>query len=194
MKTELENELGIINRLLGDSEREMRDEVARLKKERVEPMRELIRLAEEQIMAEVLPKYDAVRRPLLVKRADISMKVDEERINAASLKWYAPGTIVCLWEKVGYTNRKYVKRDATGVVLVYDGTQTLASVSDYRHPEKGEILVIRHKKDGCVGLKFDVIKADGFPRGLSNNLWLAEGDTPENNPVTRKAQQDEQPL
>jgi len=52
--------------------------------------------------------------------------------------------------------------------------------------QKGDIIVMLHKKDGSIGLDFEYISDySGLTSWIASN-WLAEGETPQDNILTKK--------
>ena len=55
--------------------------------------------------------------------------------------------------------------------------------------KKGDIIVIRLKNNGELGLKFDIISSYGTMNNY-HPLWLSENDTPMDNIKTRSLKED----
>ncbi len=144
------------------------------------------------IAAEINSRYDSIYEKRIaeldLKRDELKNELSKIRIQEANNIWYPKGTIVHLWEfqrLLGSYKRSLQKTEKTGVVIVYDGTQSIRSVSGWSEPAFGDIIVMHHKKDGSLGLNFDKISSYGHI-SLSKAHWYSDGDTPTDNIETRK--------
>lgn len=174
-------------------EKEKVFDIEQLVNEKVEPLLEQASQMKVEINTAVHNKYKDVLSQLHKERLEVKEVVDNFKIEEANDLWYVKGTIVYLWEKESSWYAKEKKNTGLkGVVDVYDGTQTMsASISKYSLPKKGDIIVKHLKKDGSVGLKFDQISEYGVVKNYFPD-WCAEGDTPTNNPVTRKRDEEDE--
>lgn len=175
-----------LNFRISSLEKEKEFDANQLIKEKVEPLLKQVEQIKENINSLVRDKYKDVLSQLHKEMLEVKEIVDGFNIEEADSLWYAKGTIVYLWKHSGSWFEKTIKKtDLKGVVDIYDGTQEIASVSSWSCPKKGDIIVRHLKKNGTVGLKFDIISDYGQLKNYFP-LWLSDGDTPTDNPVTRK--------
>jgi hypothetical protein len=143
----------------------------------VEPL--LIKVAElkVKIKKEVDNKYKDIVSSLKKEKDDLTKEINDIKIEQAKNSWYPEGTVVELWE---YNGSSYDIKQK-GVVCVYDGTQQYSGVNRYRIPQKGDIMVFFLKQDGTIGLKYDIVcrrnKESYFSLGRRGE-WIKEGETP----------------
>jgi len=167
-------------------EEEKKFDIDQLTKERVEPLLKQVEQIRADIDSIVHNKYKDILSQLHKEKIKVKEIVDSFKIEEADSLWYAKGTIVYLWKAESYWSRAEKKRtELKGVVDIYDGTQEMPSMERWRFPKKGDIIVRHIKKNGSVGLRFDLISEYGELKGYFPD-WCADGDTPNDNPVTRK--------
>jgi hypothetical protein len=173
-------------------EKEKQFEIDQLTKEKVEPLLKQVEQIRANIDSVVYNKYKDTLSQLHKEKLEVKAITDSFEIEEANSLWYAKGTIVYLWKSGNYWVRNEKKKtELKGVVDIYDGTQDLGSISGFRLPKKGNLIVRHLKKNGTIGLKFDLISNYGQLKNYFPS-WCADGDTPTNNPVTRKRKQDEE--
>jgi len=189
-KEKIVSELNEVTDKISDLQLTKRIEIKQQHDEKIQPLLKQIADLKDEIDKSVYTKYAAELNGLNNKRQRLTDLLDNIRIQQAQNIWYPLGTKVYLWEtkKSSYSWSGYerVKTNTTGVVCVYDGSQTIAKVNSYKRPNKGDIIVMLHKKDGSIGLNFENISDySGLTSWIASN-WLAEGETPKDNILTRK--------
>ena len=183
-KDELQAEYNKISSQAHDLREQAKAEIKQQEAEKVQPLLEEVARVKDEIAKATHQKYDAKLTALVKKGNEFSRQLDLIKIQEAQNLWYPPGTKVYLWQRERthiWSGCELVKTDKTGVVTVYDGTQVLAKVNSYSMPKQGDIIVMHHKRDGSIGLKFDIISIN-----WKSSQWLAEGETPQDNILTRK--------
>ena len=168
-------------------EKEREFDINQLTKEKVLPLMKQIEQINANIDSVVFNKYKDILHELHQENIQVKAIVDGFRIDEANDLWYPKGTIVYLWATPSlYSSKKgYQKTTTKGIVQIYDGTQNLGAIPRWKFPKKGDIIVLHLKKDGSVGLKFDLISEFGQVKNFIPN-WCSEKDDPTNNPMTRK--------
>ena len=163
-------------------------ETQRLINEKVEPLLDKAKRLKYEIENSLYNEYKDILSELNKERTDIKAIIDSFKIKEANDLWYAKGTIVTLWEKSNqYRSRgNFEKTNSKGMVDIYDGSQDFGgNISSWKFPKNGDIIVRHLKKDGSIGLRFDQISEYGTLKNYFPN-WCADNDTPTDNPVTRK--------
>lgn len=154
-------------------------EIEMLETERYWPLIEQSKKVRNKINEEVSDKYQQDFTLLYQKKTELTTAIETIKINEAANLWHPAGTIVTLWQsRYGGSPRK---SDQTGIVQIYDGTQEIpANIHHYNAPKKGDVVVFHIKKDGTMGMKFDIIAEYGNIKHYYP-MWLAEGETPTDN-------------
>lgn len=187
-KEQAQSEVDKIQSLIYKAEKVKEDEIKSLKAEKCAPLIEQARKLENEIQVAMYEKHNTKLSSL---RADLLEKkkvVNALQIQDSNTLWYPHGTKVWLWEDKASrysSNVDYQKTNKTGVVIIYDGTQDLSSLSKYDYPKIGDIVVIENKKDGSLGLKYERISEYGKLKSWTRK-WYSENDTHANNILTRK--------
>ena len=129
--------------------KEIREEEER----RYLPLIEQAKQTKIQIELDVFAKYKGEIDALTQEMESVNPIVNQYKIQDAKDLWYKEGTLVWLWEREGSmwsSNRTIKKTNKSGTVVVYDGTQTLASVASYSMPSIGDVIVIENKKTAPI--------------------------------------------
>lgn len=183
-KTDLKSQLHEVRNEIWELESKKKDEINALEDEKVAPLLDEARKVRIEIANSIYKKYETDCELLKQKQIELQSAVDALNVQDAANLWHPAGTIVTLWETGGWSST-WRKGDKTGTVQVYDGTQEVASnVNSYNRPRKGDVVVFHNKKDGTMGLKFDIIASNGRLNNYFPN-WLIEGETPTNNLRTK---------
>jgi len=184
--TKEEKTLFDINNKIADVLKDKQTDIQLLEKELYEPLIQKAKDVKNKISLDMNKKYESDLLRLNSEQKTAKEIVDNISIEKAKDLWYAPETPVFLWERLRSWSRdvNWKKEKTKGIVKVYDGTQILASVPSYRLPKKGDIIVIRLKNNGEIGLKFDIISSCGTINSY-HPMWLSETDTPTDNIETR---------
>lgn len=174
-------------------EKEKQFEIDQLTKEKVEPLLKQVEQIRANIDSVVYNKYKDTISQLHEEKLEVKEIVDNFKIEEADSLWYAKGTVVYLWkyENNWAYDRTRKKTELKGIVDIYDGTQEMPSMERWIFPKKGDIIVRHLKKNGTIGLRFDLISDYGTLKNYFPD-WCADGDTPTNNPVTRKRKQEDE--
>jgi len=159
-----------------------------LESEKYQPLVTAANCVKNDIHKEVAALYKNDIELLNSKERELEQAIQAIHLQQAQTLWYPHGTKVWKWAhpRYGWSTSKPERSKETGTVQIYDGTQDLPSNTvSYRVPKKGDILVFENKKDGTMGKRFDVIAEYGVIKNY-HPIWLAEGETPENNIETIK--------
>lgn len=162
-------------------EREIKSAKAKLVKEKVTP----IRLQADELEKGINQQVDAEYKARLLAAREAVYNANEleekEKVQQSCTVWYPVGTKVELWKNKGrYINGKQ-KSGEFGLVEVYDGTNPLPDNLRWRKPNVGDIMVRLLKKNGESGLRVEVVSNQNRMKAHFANVWLIEGDTPEDN-------------
>lgn len=122
---------------------------------RIEPLREEIKRIEAEIRQECdnlfKPRTTAANAKIKAIQADLDFIKIAEAKEWCEKNFYPVGTVLVEW----YRRSSIYPWHKTGkkvIVQVYDGSQALAgNLSDYRKPDKGQIVLFYTKKDGSMG-------------------------------------------
>lgn len=184
-KETLDLELRNIEKEIYNLKGEKNKEIETLETEKYWPLIEQAKKIRANINEEVSDKYQQDFTLLYQKKTELTTAIDTLRMTEATNLWHPAGTIVTLWEsRYGGPARK---TDKTGTVAIYDGTQnTPENMNSYNLPKKGDIVVFHNKKDGTMGMKFDIIAQYGSVKQYYP-MWLIEGETPTDNFRTKMA-------
>jgi len=159
-----------------------------------------------RIEAEVQPLIDQAKRlriaielELQAKYADgvqlldtaiagLTGKLNEMKIADAKAAWYPAGTVVHKWTQKAYSrDTKFYPTRITGTVAVYDGTQEIASnIGWSEKPVTGDIIVLINRADGSISKKCERISGGANLKNWVAETWLIEGETPDDNILTRR--------
>lgn len=183
-------ELDHIQSQIYSIENQKKAEILEFTKTNIEPLKEKIKDLEKEIESFTYNRYKDIMSELFNQKEKAKAVLDSFNIEEAKELWYAKGTKVYLWKQFYSWAKTWERTSQIGIVDIYDGSQELPSIQSYRLPKKGDIIVRHFKKDGSIGLKFDLISDYGslkhyFP------MWCCEEDSPSNNPLTRKKEQDD---
>jgi hypothetical protein len=180
-----------IEYMIKSLEKERAYEIEELMKQKIYPLLEQIKQITEDVKDSVDKKYNDLLLDYKIQKTEIETILDDFKIEEANELWYAKGTVVTLWKSGGSIFRKEVKRtDLKGVVEIYDGTQQMPSIPEWKLPKKGDILVRHIKKDGTLGLKFDQISEYGEIKRFIP-YWFSEDDTFNDNLIKRRYENEE---
>jgi hypothetical protein len=164
-------------------------EIQLLEKEKYQPIIEQAKEMKDKIHSDTYEKYKQELSVMYKELKDVKEVVNKYKIQDANNIWYPQGTLVFLWKRKNshswFNNNPIEKTEQSGVVTIYDGTQKIASVSSYRMPKIGDVIVLLNKKDGTVGLKFEVISTYGSMNNYTKS-WYCEGESPTDNIKLRK--------
>lgn len=163
----------------------IKKEKEKLIAEQVEPLLKQAEKLRQKLEEEVNEKYKAEMDIINKKETELRLILDEIYKKESEDIWYPKGTLVYLWERPQYGYEKpYAKTGKTGIVHIYDGSQDF-SANWRNRPSIGDLIVIHNLKSGKQGLKCDKISNYGTLAGWFP-MWLADGDTPTDNILTRK--------
>jgi hypothetical protein len=192
----LQKELDIIYDNIRGFKKQKGAEIFALEAEKYEPLIIQAQKVKEEITKEINAKYAHDLTLLSENGLKLQKAIEEIRISEGANVWHPPGTIVTKWERKGSSwssNRKLEKTNETGTVLVYDGSQKLPENAKWGLPEKGDVVVFHHKKDGSLSMRCEIIASRGKVRQyLGSSLWLTDSETPENNLYTQKIKEKNQ--
>lgn len=186
-KETLETELQEIRSDVGKFKRQQEGEIKTLEAEKYLPLIEQAKNIKDEIYSTVTTKYKADFAALYEKERELEKAINVLKVQEAANIWHPQGTIVTLHKcRSGWhTSNIWSKTDKTGTVQIYDGTQELpGNMRSWSLPKKGDVVVFHNKKDGSMGLKFDMISEYGRLRNWFP-MWLAEGETPTDNLKTK---------
>lgn len=160
-----------------------KNDISALIAEKYVPLIEQANRIKEEINTSINKFYHHQLESIGKAEKELIDEINLLQIKDASNIWHPQGTIVTLYEQPRYSSI-IKKTNKKGIVQIYDGTQELPCINSYRLPNKGDVVVFHIKKDGNMGLKFDIISEYGklkhyFP------MWLAEGESPTDNFKTR---------
>jgi hypothetical protein len=174
-------------------EKEKEFDINQLTKEKVLPLMKQIEQINANIDSVMFNKYKDILHELHQEKIQVKAVVDGFKIDEANDLWYPNGTIVYLWQHPNRfsSDKQHKITNIKGIVQIYDGTQDLGSIPRWKFPKKGDIIVRYLKKNGSVGLRFEVISEYGVVKNWIS-LWCAEGDDPTNTPITRKDEKERQ--
>ncbi len=186
-KEQLLQELHEVGKKLHSLKSAKREAIKQLENEKYLPLIEHAENVKRDINNSVSEIYKDELTALSESEESLNKAIDDLKIIEADNLWHPAGTKVTLWkaENGWYSKTVYEKTSTTGIVVIYDGTQEIpANMRSWSAPKKGDVVVFYNKKDGTMGLKFDVICDYGRLKNYFP-MWLAEGETPTDNIKTR---------
>lgn len=183
-KQTLVTELQELHNVIYDLKSAQKTEIRHLEIEKYLPLIEQADKIKQEIYTTVTNKYKPDLAELNQRAIELEDSIDALKVEEATNLWHPVGTIVTLWQRANYSNT-VKKTDKTGTVVIYDGRQsTPQNMYSGSLPRKGDVVVFHNRKDGTVGLKFDIIARNGIVNSYYP-MWLTKEETPTDNFKTK---------
>jgi hypothetical protein len=176
-KQELSDKISESYIAIHDLENKIRDEKDKRIEKEYEPLIIQAEAVRRKITQELHDKYRDELSALKNVNSIWHHKQNQLNIAEAEQRWLPSGTIVDIYER-SYRGTQPWKKTGIGMVQVYDGTQTTLHQPKYTRLNAGDIIVIKYRKDGTLGVMYDLVFKGGTFQG---GMWLAEGETLEDN-------------